>query len=100
MNLCRVPNDGRLDSAYDSERDPGTGHAPCRETPHIFGGSRERFSTEQTCAASLSQLASKKTVVPRQKSPVLRIGIIKGVPATITYCDARALSALMIRGRR
>jgi hypothetical protein len=28
-------HDGRLDSAYDSERDPGVGHATCRETPQV-----------------------------------------------------------------
>jgi hypothetical protein len=28
-------HDGRLDPAYDFERDPGAGHATCRETPHV-----------------------------------------------------------------
>lgn len=37
-----MQHDGRLDPAYGFERDPGVGHATCRETPRL-AGSRSDF---------------------------------------------------------
>jgi hypothetical protein len=88
------PNDGRLSSAYDSERDPGVGHAPCRGTPHILlvpgSGSQPSKHEPPTCLDS----RPRKLLSHVKFRPVLRIGSIMSVHPTAIAIAMTSLPVL------